>query len=307
MSERVAYLDGEMVPESDMKISVFDTGFMYGATVYESVRTFKHRLLHLDEHMARLDASLRYVGLDASVTAGEVGGILERVLCANIHLTHSDDDVWLCAGVTPGGGFPHPQVPRGDRSATVIAYSAALPHGEYARFYTEGKRAVTVSIRNIPAEVIAGNAKHRSRLHLFLAAREAREKDPDAFALLLDTSGNLSESTGANFFIVKDGTLLTPTTRNIVIGISRQAVIALAGDMGIPVCEMDLKPGELRRADEAFFTTSSYCMLPVSYVDGRRMGEVIPGPVTGRLLEAWSGMAGVDIVKQAQRFAGPEG
>ena len=113
----------------------------------------------------------------------------------------------------------------------------------------------------------------------------------------------LTEGTGANIFFVMNGVLQTPTTRNILVGISRQYAIELARGLDIPVEERDITLYEAYNAEEAFWTTSSYCILPICRIDGRKIGRSYPGPVAGALLEAWSRAAGVDIVAQAQRHA----
>ncbi len=302
-TERRVYLNGKMVPEKEAKISVFDIGFMYGATIYESLRTFKHKPFKLDEHLRRFEGSLQYVGLESLITKEEMARIIENVIAANIHLTDKDDDMWLSGEVTPGVGFPHPLVKQKDKRPSVIVYSTPIPHAEYARYYTEGKHAITANVRNVSPQTLDCRVKDRSQIHFFIAKQEALSKDPDAFGLLFDIEGNISEATGANFFIVTDNTLYTSTTRNILIGISRQTAIELATNMNLPVVETDINLYDVYNADEAFFTTSSYCILPVSQVNGVSIGKTIPGVWTDRLLGAWSEMVGVDIVRQAQKFA----
>jgi branched-chain amino acid aminotransferase len=185
----------------------------------------------------------------------------------------------------------------------VFCYSAALPHGEYAHCYTKGKAAVSSLYRHIPPQCFEQRCKHRARLPHFLSKLDAKRVDAEAFALLLDTDGFITEGTGANIFIVMDSVLLTPTTRNILVGISRQYVIELAGELGIPVREQDITLYEAYNAEEAFWTTSSYCILPISRIDGRSIGKEYPGSTAARLLQRWSTEVGVDIVAQAQKFA----
>ncbi|OIN97756.1 hypothetical protein AUJ66_02330 [Candidatus Desantisbacteria bacterium CG1_02_38_46] len=283
-------------------MSVFDIGFKYGATFYESLRTFKHKIFKLDEHLARLERSLRYVGLVSLINKTEMAEIIEKVLATNIHLTEKDDDVFISVEVTPGVGFPHPLMKQKEQKPTVIVYTSPLPYEEYAHYYIIGKPAVIVNVRNVPPQTFDSRSKNRSRLYFFIAKREAMKIDPDAFALLLDLDGNITEGTGANFFIVADNTLYTPTTRNILNGITRQTVIELARKMNLPVVEADINLYDVYNADEAFFTTTTYCILPISRVNGVTMNKEIPGLCTRRLLTAWSEMVGVDIVKQAQTF-----
>ncbi|MBN1444789.1 MAG: aminotransferase class IV [Candidatus Omnitrophica bacterium] len=301
---RKIYLDGNMVPENEARISVFDIGFMYGATVYESLRTFRHKIFKMDEHLARLERSLRYIGLEPGAIIGEVADAVKKVLSANIHLTDKDDDVWMCAQVTPGKGFPHPVLKQTDYRPTIIVFDTNMPYADYVRYYSEGAGIVTTRVRNISPEVIDCRVKHRSRLHFFLAKREAMAQDPDAYAVLMDGNGNISEATGANFFTVSGNKLYTPPEKNILVGISRQTVIGLAGEMNIPVVEKDMNLYDVYNSDEAFLTTSSYCILPISRVNGVKTGAGKPGAVTNKLLDAWSETVGVDIVEQARRFSG---
>ncbi|MDO9464452.1 MAG: aminotransferase class IV [bacterium] len=301
--ERLVYVNGEMVPESEAKVSVFDVGFLYGATFFESVRTFKHKFFKLDEHLSRLERSLRYAGIPDIITKEKMADIMSQVLDANIHLTDKEDDMWMCAEVTPGKTFPMPLMKQIDKTPTVIVYSSAMPHSEYVKYYTQGKHVVTSLIRNTSPQNLDSRAKNRNRVPHFLAKLEIVKRDPDAIALFLDLAGNITEGTGANIFFVLDGILFTPTTKNILNGISRLTVIELAEKMNIKVIEKDLTLYDAYNAEEAFWTTTSYCILPISMIDGRKIGDAYPGPYAKKLLDAWSKEVEVDIIGQAQKFA----
>jgi len=301
--ERLVYLNGKMVPEKEVKISVFDVGFMYGATFMEAVRTFNHKYFKLNEHLERLDKTFRYAGLSSLVKKEEMENIFNMVLETNIHLTDKDDDCWVCANVTPGVGSPHPLMKQKDLTPTIVVYSVELPYNEYVKYYTEGKSAITPIIRNIPPQCMDPRCKTRSRLHYFIAKREALKRDPESFALLLDINGNLTESSGANFFIVSNCILYTSNPHNILNGISRQTVIELAKELDIPVYERDISLYDAYNANEAFFTTTSYCILPISKINDMSIGKHIPGDLTKKLLDLWSKKVEVDIVGQAQRFS----
>jgi branched-chain amino acid aminotransferase len=304
--ERKAYINGRLVPESQATISIFDIGRLYGATFYESIRTFRHRLFKLEAHFERLRNSLRYAGLLGGLDFARVEEAVQQVLEANVGLTAPEDDLWVCVEVTPGTGFPMPLSRPADTVPTVLAYSSPLPHSEYARCYSEGKAVVTSLYRNIPPQCFEQRCKNRSRLPHFLSKLDGKRIDPQAFALMLDIEGFITEGTGANIFFVLDGVVVTPTTRNILVGVSRQYAIELAVRLGIRVREADLTLYEAYNSEEAFWTTTSYCILPISRIDGRRIGSAWPGPVAGRLLELWSREVGVDIVSQAQLFAKAE-
>jgi branched-chain amino acid aminotransferase len=145
--------------------------------------------------------------------------------------------------------------------------------------------------------------KHYSRMNFNLAELEAADVDPDAWPILSDLDGNLTEGTGYNVFMVTDGVLRTPGDRSILQGISRGMVFDLAAQMNIPVVEEDLQPYDLYTADEVFFSSTSPCVLPVTQVDKRQIRDGKPGPITQRLLAEWGETVGVNIVAQAQRFS----
>jgi branched-chain amino acid aminotransferase len=110
--------------------------------------------------------------------------------------------------------------------------------------------------------------------------------------------GNVTETGGSNFLIVEDGAIVSPTLRNILPGISRAMVIELAGELGIPFIERDIKVFNVVNADEAFTATTPYCLLPVTRINGLPIRDGRPGPVCKKLLEAWSEQVGLDIPQQ---------
>jgi branched-chain amino acid aminotransferase len=138
-----------------------------------------------------------------------------------------------------------------------------------------------------------------------LAELEAGDVDKAGWPILLDSRGNLSEGVGYNLFMVTDGAIRTPGDRSVLQGVSRGVVFDLAKRLGIPCVEEDLQPYDLYTANEAFLTSTSPCVLPVTRVDRRPIGRGAPGPIVERLLAAWSAEVGVDIVEQAVKF-GPK-
>jgi len=299
--ELLVYLNGRLVPEEEAVVSIWDMGFMYGAVFMEAARTFRHKVFRLEDHLDRMDDGMRYAGLEPLVSKKEMGRIVEKTVAANIHNFADDDDCWLCWQVTPGVGFPHPMMKGKVGRPTVMVYVSPLPYDEYYPYYRTGVPAAVPSVRNVPPCVVDPRGKTRYRLHYFMAKVETKARDPGAFALLQDTEGFITEGTGANFFIAKGGVLYTSTTRNILEGISRRVVIELAGKLGIPVVERDLTLFDIYRADEAFWATSSYCMLPCPRVNHVRMKRT-PGPLFQKLIRAWSESVGVDIIGQAGKY-----
>ena len=134
-----------------------------------------------------------------------------------------------------------------------------------------------------------------------MADREVRQRDAEAWAILLDENGNLCEGLGSTLFIVRDGRLSTPRERYVLPGVSRANVMRLAGEAGIDCREADIDPFDAYGADEAFVTSTSLCMAPIASVDGRTLGSAAPGPVTARLIDAYQAFLGFDFVEQYPR------
>lgn len=139
-----------------------------------------------------------------------------------------------------------------------------------------------------------------------LAEIEVKLVDPKAQGILLDMNGNIAENKGGNFFVVENGVLKTPSTSNALAGISRATILDLAQTLHIPLRECDLQPYDVYTADEAFFTSTPYCIMPATRFNGLPVGDGTVGPITRRLLAAWSASVGVDIVAQAQKQLLPD-
>ena len=298
MREPTVYLNGQFVPASEAKISVFDRGFRLGDAVFDTARTFRHRPYKLREHLERLERSLRYIRVDAGLSLDEIEAITLQIVERNIPLLQENDDVWIHQVISRG------QL-RQSASATVVIMTEPLPFQSFARYYTVGVPLITPSVRHTPVQSVEPRAKTVSRLNLVLAELEAQQANPDAWALLLDLEGNITEYTSGNFFMVRKGTLLTPFERASLGGISREIVLELAEELGIPTREAELTPYDAYNADEAFLTSTSKCIIPVRSLNGINIGAKMPGPITRRLLDTWSARVEVDIVAQALSHLDP--
>jgi branched-chain amino acid aminotransferase len=156
---------------------------------------------------------------------------------------------------------------------------------------------------SVPARFIDPKLKNRSRLYYRIADLQAQDVRPDGWSLLTDEDGFITEGTGSNVFIASNGELLTPEPRNVLRGVSRQMVMDLARKLEIPCSERNFEPYDVVTADEAFFTSTRFCVMPVVSVDGHTIGSGEPGKLTRSLLNAWSDEVGVDIVEQAKSYA----
>ena len=297
-NERVAYFNGEILPESRVAVSFRDTGFLYGDGVFDTTRTFGHKPFRLGDHVKRLFRSLRATGIDPGLTPERTIEITEDVLARNLHLIDADDDYWVSQRVTRGV-----KTIEGDltdvHEPTVIVECTPLPIKARARLFRDGIDVVIPSMRRVPPESLSPRIKTQNYLNLVMADREAKARTPDAWAILLDTNGNLCEGMGSNIFLVRDGRLLTPKARHVLPGISRQTVIELAEGLGLPVEETDIDLYDAYTSDEAFLTSTSLCLCGIRSINGQPLGTgAPPGPVTARLTEAYKELAGFDFVAQ---------
>ncbi len=300
-NERVAYLNGEIVPESRCLVSFRDRSFKYGDGVFDMTRTFDHKLFKLKEHVDRLYKSLRYVRIDPDISPTEMARITEEVTERNLHLLEEGGDYWVGQRVTrgvevPGGEFTEHAGP------TVVVECTPLPLKARARQFRDGIPVVVPPTRRTPPENFSPRTKSHNYLNLIMADLEAKSADPEAWAVLLDHHGNIAEGMGSNFFCVRDGVMATPKAQFVLPGVSRQTVIDLAREHGVPCEEKDIDLYDAYTADEVFLTSTSLCICPVKSVNGNAIGDgSIPGPITRKLTEAYKDFVKFDFVAQYLR------
>jgi branched-chain amino acid aminotransferase len=297
MKERMAFVNGRVVPESQASISIYDRGYMSGIGVFERTRTFHGELFRLDEHLDRLENSLRITRLETGMSRMELKAATLDLVRTNRALLGPNDDYSVGHYVSLGPGS----------KPTVVIFCEPIPFKSFARQYRDGAHVVTPSIRQVPTQVVDPKMKTTSRMYFHLAEVEARLVDPDAYALLLDLDGNVCElSPGANFWIIRDGTVITPPGRSILRGITRDALHEIARDLGIAIKEADFQVYDVMTADEAFLTVTSKCVVPITCINGSRIGDGKPGPIVGRLQNGWAERYGLDFVSQALSHLEPQ-
>ena len=300
MADYTAYFNGNWVPWSEVKIHADDRGFTVGDVVFDVARTFNGKSYRMRDHVDRLYRSLKYIRLDPGLSPQEMTDISEEVISRNEDLREEVGDYALWQVVTRGPGrWTH-----GAGPATVFVNALPMDFARYSPLYKSGAKGAIARTRSYPVESLDPKIKHYSRMNFNLADLEAADIDPDAWPILMDTDGNLTEGTGYNVFLVTDGVIRTAGDRDILQGVSRKAVFDLARQLDIPISEEDLQPYDLYNADEAFFSGTSYCVMPVVEVDKRQVGDGRPGPIVQQLLAAWSESVGMDIVDQADRYGG---
>jgi len=300
--ERVAWFNGSIVPESEAKVSFRDYGFSVGDGVFDTLRTFGHKPFLLDDHIARLYRSLRYINLDPGLSPAEMARHTTDVIERNLSLITPDDDYWVTQWISRGLRSEFRSGPTGE--PTVIIECSPLPFKMRARGMRDGLDVVTPpSIRRTPPEAISPRMKSLSYANLTAGNQEVQSLKPGATSVLLDIRGCLAEGLGSNIFVVRNGEVLTPHERYVLAGLSRQTVIETAQSLEIPLREADIDLYDAYVADEAFITSTSWCLVPVRSINARPIaGGSCPGPITRRLIEGYkSRLGGFDYVAQYLR------
>ncbi|MBC8242638.1 MAG: aminotransferase class IV [Alphaproteobacteria bacterium] len=297
LNERVVYLNGEYVPESRATISISDRGFIYGDAVFDTARTFGGKCYRLAEHVERLMRSLRYVQIDPGLNAGEFTAIAEEVIERNLHLLGPNEDYWVYLRVTRGPNYP--DGPGGDAGPTVIVTCVPLPFAKRAPLFRDGIDVVVPATRRTPPEALNPAAKTHNYLNLIVAGLETQKSAPDAWPVLLDTRGFLTEGSGSNIFLIQNGKVRTPKAQYVLPGVSRAITMDLCRDVGLDIQEDDLSPFDAAVADEAFITSTSLCLCPMRSFNGAAVGDgTVPGPITAKLTEAYAREVRTNFVAQ---------
>jgi len=299
-NERQAWINGEFVPESRCVVSFRDRSFKFGDGVFDMTSTFGHKLFKLDEHIDRLYRSLSYVRIDPGISPKEMKDITEELTERNLHLIGESDDYWVGQRISRGTFIPEADI-HSSSGPTVIVECTPLPLKARAALYRDGIPVVVPATRRSPPDSFSPRAKSHNYLNLIMGDLEAKAADPEAWAVLLDQNGNVTEGMGSNFFSVCDGVVRTPRAQFVLPGVVRQTVIDLARENGIPIEECDIDLYDTYTADEAFLTSTSLCVCPVRSINGKRVGGAdapLPGPITQRLSDAFKDYVKFDFVAQ---------
>jgi len=277
------HIGGRICPSEDAKVSVFDRGFLYGDSVYETVSTVHGRLFALGEHLDRLERSAARIGLRAPARND-----IERAITDTVRAAANAESrvrVMLTRGV--GKLDLDPATSDDTQLIVLVMPFQPLPRA----LYEEGASAAIVSIVRNDPRAIDPAIKSGNYLNNVLALGEARRLGAHE-ALLCAADGSVAEGASSNVFVVKDGEVRTPGLDvGILEGITRAQVLALARANAIPTRETRLRPEELRGADEAFITSATRAVLPVTRIDGAAIGDGRPGPITRRLMQLLDQMA----------------
>jgi branched-chain amino acid aminotransferase len=272
----LVYLDGELVPEAEAKVSVFDHGLLYGDGVFEGIRAYNGRVFRLDQHLERLYDSARAIELDIGMTEQDMAEAVLATCRAN-----DLRDAYVRLVVTRGRGdlgldprkCPRPTI-------FIIADSIALYPEEY---YGRGLDLITCFTRRNSPDALDPAIKSLNYLNNILAKIETiRAGVPEG--IMLSHDGYVAECSGDNIFLVNDDHVLTPLVSvGSLRGVTRQAVIELLDEMGIETRRELIRLLAVYTAREVFLTGTAAEIVPVASVDGRPIGDGTPGALTRRL------------------------
>ena len=274
------YLNGQMVDAAEAKVSVFDHGLLYGDGIFEGIRLYAGNIFRLDEHLERLEYSAKALMLKMPWSRAEIA----EAVCATCRANElTDGYIRLVVTRGVGGLGLNPNLCK-EPQLFIIADKIQLYPAE---FYTQGLKIVTVGTRRLNAAAMPPMIKSLNYLNNILAKIEAMQAGC-LEAIMLNDEGYVAECTGDNVFIVHKGKVITPTgSEGALRGITRDCVVDMAAELGIPLVESRLTRYDLWIADEVFLTGTAAEVVPVISVDGRVVGDGRPGPVTGRFLEVF--------------------
>ncbi len=286
------HLDGQLVPASEAKVSVYDHGFLYGDGVFEGIRIYNRRIFRLDAHMTRLYRSAKAIWLEPPYSVAEMKTAIEETVAAN-----QIENGYIRAIISRGKGdlgldprkCPKPTV-------VIIADGIKLYPPEV---YEEGMECITVATRRSQPDALNPAIKSLNYLNNILAKIECiRAGVPEC--IMLNSRGLVAECSGDNIFVyIRDfngrGELRTPpVSAGILEGITRDAVMQLAEKMGVRAVEKDLTLFDIYAAEEAFLTGTAAEVVPVTKLDMRSIGDGKPGPITSQLMKAYQEMTNAE-------------
>lgn len=296
MSEPIAYLKGNYVPISECKLAIYDLGIVLGAGVTDLIRTFNGKPFRVEDHVKRFYRSCKYARIEPPVGIAESIEISNTLIAKNSALL-TDGEVALVYYITPGENAVYAGAAGlvSTPEPTYVQHVFPLRFDLWREYYTKGVCCVAAVPRHWPPECLSSKIKSRNRLHMWIGDWEVHQADPKLIAVYLDIDGNITETSGSNIAIYRDGAVISPTRKNILWGISLTVVQELLEDLHIPFREEDIQPFDIMSSDEVWLTTTPYCLAPVVKMNGVEIGNGKPGPLWLKLIGKWSNMVGKDI------------
>lgn len=303
---RLVYFNGDFVPESEAKISIYDSSLMFGDMVFEMTRSFQNKQFMLEQHVDRLLVGLKILRIPLEYKKSKIIDLCHETIEKNKDAMSNDDEDRLMIDVSRGllGIYNNIDGLHKGPNLIIANFPLRWTVSGMGKLFDTGINAVITSQRAIPSMYMDPKIKNRSRLFYLMANIEASQfKGDNNWALLLDHNGFISEGTGDNFLIVKNNKVITPHGKDILRGISREYVTeTLCKDLEIEVEEKNIEPYDVYCADEAFMTGTPFCMLPVTSLNGLKIGTGKRGKIFDRIINKWSQNTGVNIESQIKKW-----
>jgi branched-chain amino acid aminotransferase len=274
-AQRFVFWEGRIVPVEEARVSVLDGGFLYGDGIYETMRSYAGHVFAVERHLARLERSAAGIHL-ALPAVNELRDAIRAVARAN-----GDREGIVRLTITRGVLTRRLDLSSAGPPSVLVTFDFIDPRDDEMR--AAGIRVVTSAFRRHSTHALAGIKSTNYQISLF-ARNEAREAGAQE-VLMRNETGDYVESAAANLFVVEKGTIVTPPLgTGILGGVTREIVLQRMAAAGMRSTEEAIPPERLERADEIFLSGTTIRVAPVVAVDGRRVGDGAPGPVSRRLL-----------------------
>jgi branched-chain amino acid aminotransferase len=274
------YIDGEYFDRDTAKVSVFDHGLLYGDGVFEGIRVYRRRIFRLEAHLERLYDSACALALTIPHALGELAAIVNETVRRN-----QREDAYIRLIVTRGAGALGIDPASCPRPGVIVIVDDVRVYSK--ELYAGGIKVMTSATRQVSHEAFDPRIKSLNYLKNILAKIDAQQAGAHE-AIMLNAQGYIAECTADNLFVIRGGRLLTPSPQDgALAGITRGAIMQLAGEARIACAETQLTRFDVYTADEAFVTGTGAEIMPVTAADGRPLGDGKPGPITARLSEAF--------------------
>lgn len=301
MSRKI-WKNGIFLPESEAVVSVYDSMCMWGDAVFEMCRSFNKRLFKLDAHIDRLLDSCKFTDMPCEYNFHQLRIAHEDLLFANRKEFADDDEYRTLINISRGPLPIYSPILEPKPWVMISVYPLRWILRGMSPYYASGVRAHISSQRAIPSRFQENKVKHHSRISSRLAELEVKRHDPEGWAILTDDEGYITEGTGSNVFIVKRDRLITPEPRNALRGVSRNFILSVARRFNVDYRERNIEVYDCITADEAFFTATPFCIMPITFIDGRKIGNGKVGPITQFLTQKWVEEVDCDFVEQAKAW-----
>ncbi|HDZ76554.1 MAG TPA: hypothetical protein ENH41_00515 [Candidatus Omnitrophica bacterium] len=268
------FLDDKWVKESEARTPVYEAGFLYAQGLFETMRAYNRKVFRIDSHIDRLLQSLPIINLNLNYTRKT----LKDIIIKTISLNSLGISSYVRLTVWQGEGYTHTSV--------IVKEYTSYPEEKYLC----GARAILSKTMQDESSVLV-TIKSSARLHFLLAEYEAKTKNADA-AILLNSKGKVAEATRSNIFVIKNNAIFTSQAESgCLLGITRQTVIDIARRLKIKLYEKELDPREVFLADEVFITNSLIEIMPLTFLDGKKIGDGKMGKLTEIFLEKYRELA----------------